>query len=224
MDEEEKKGKKEKKGSNTLALAGTLVLSLVIGIGFFFYLPLVLTDLIGVQGKVAYNLVDGVIRIVFLLGYIKAISMWGEMRRVLAYHGAEHKSIFNLESGSDLSVENAKQYPRLHPRCGTSFLLIVMVFSVLVFLFLGTPHSIGLKLLRLAFLPVIGGLSYEFLRFSSKWADHPVMRPLIGPGLFLQTMTTCEPDDGQIEVALAALQAALGDKIGSREELLRDAG
>ncbi len=217
-------GETKKGGTGNLALAGTLFLSLGVGIAFFFYLPLLLTDLIGVKGSVAYNLIDGAIRIVFLLAYIKAISLWGEMRRVLGYHGAEHKSIFNLESGAELSVENARGFPRLHPRCGTSFLLIVMVTSILVFLFLGRPHSIELKLLRLAFLPVVGGLSYEFLRFSSKWADHAVMKPLIAPGLFLQTMTTSEPDDSQIEVALAALKAALGDTLDKREELLRDAG
>lgn len=226
MDEEDgkKEGAEKKSLRNNLSLAGTLALSLGLGIAFFFYLPLVLTDLTGVQGTVLYNLVDGLIRIVFLLAYIKAISMWGEMRRVLCYHGAEHKSIFNLESGADLSVENARSFPRLHPRCGTSFLLIVMIMSVLVFLLLGKPDSIGLKLVRIAFLPVIGGLSYEFLRFSSKWADHAWMKPLIRPGLFLQTMTTNEPDGEQIEVALAALRAALGDSLGRREELLRDAG
>lgn len=224
MEEEGDKAEKKSGAKVNLALVGTLVLSLALGIGFFFYLPLVLTDLIGVQGNVMYNLVDGVIRILFLLAYIKAISLWGEMRRVLAYHGAEHKSIFNLEAGSELAVENARVFPRLHPRCGTSFLLIVMVMSVIVFLMLGRPDSIGLKFVRLAFLPLIGGLSYEFLRFSSKWADHPLMKPLIAPGLFLQTMTTNEPDDDQIEVALAALRAALGDSLNRREELLRDAG
>ncbi len=214
----------EETGKINLALIGTLVLSLAFGIGFFFYLPLIITDWIGVEGSVAYNLVDGLIRIIFLLAYVKAISFWGEMKRVLAYHGAEHKSIFNFESGDELSVENAQVHPRLHPRCGTSFLLIVMVTAIFVFAFLGKPHSIELKLVRLAFLPVIGGISYEFLKLTAKWADAAWMKPLIGPGLFLQTMTTAEPDDEQVEVALVALRAALGENEENREELLSDAG
>jgi uncharacterized protein YqhQ len=150
--------------------------------------------------------------------------MWKEMRRVLAYHGAEHKTIYNLESGQDLSVENARVFSTLHPRCGTSFLLIVVIVSILVFVFLGRPDTIGERLIRFAFIPLIGGLSYEFLKLSARWADRRWMAPLIRPGLFMQTMTTREPDDSQLEVALAALHAALGERLDDREELLRDAG
>lgn len=227
--EKEKEGKKapkegKKEGGIRWALWLTLALSLAIGIGFFFYLPLLITERIGVEGGVAFNLVDGLIRLLFLLAYVKGISLWGEMRRVLAYHGAEHKSIYNLESGLDLAVANAQGFTTLHPRCGTSFLFIVMMTSVLVFCFLGRPDSIPDRLLRLAFVPVIGGISYEFLKISGKWADRPWMKPIIRPGLFLQTMTTREPDDAQVEVALTAMRAALGDRLGDREELLGDAG
>lgn len=223
---EEASGEEKKEGSEgfgwTLWL--TVAVSLVIGLGFFFYLPLLITDWLGVEGGFAFNLVDGVIRLLFLLAYVKAISLWGEMRRVLAYHGAEHKSIFNLESGLDLSVENAQTFSKLHPRCGTSFLFIVMLTSILVFCFLGKPEVVSDRLLRLAFVPVIGGVSYEFLKLSGKWADRPWMAPFIRPGLFLQTMTTLEPDGDQVEVALTALRAALGDRVEEREELLKDAG
>ncbi|MFH1681769.1 MAG: DUF1385 domain-containing protein [Candidatus Eisenbacteria bacterium] len=203
-----------------LVLAGSLLL----GIGFFFYLPLLLTEWTGVRGGIAFNLVDGLIRLVFLFAYVKAISLWGEIQRVLAYHGAEHKSIFNLESGRDLSVENAQGFTTLHPRCGTSFLLIVMVVSVLVFCLLGRPDSVQDRLVRLAFLPLIAGVSYELLKVSGKWADRPWMAPLVRPGLYLQTMTTREPSGDQVEVALAALRAALGDRLEDREELLKHVG
>jgi len=201
-----------------------LASSLLLGIGFFFYLPLLLTEWTGVEGGFAFNLIDGVIRLVFLLAYVKAISLWGEMRRVLAYHGAEHKSIFNLESGGELSVDNAQSFSTLHPRCGTSFLLIVMIVSVLVFCLLGKPDSVSDRLLRLAFLPLVAGVSYELLKLSGKWADRPWMAPFIRPGLYLQTMTTREPDAAQVEVALAALRSALGDRLADREEILRHVG
>lgn len=223
--EEEGNGKGKKEGGSagfTFAMYGTLALSLLLGITFFFYLPLLITDWIGVEGGLAFNLIDGVIRLVFLVAYIRLISLWGEMKRILAYHGAEHKSIFNLESGLELNVSNAQSFTTLHPRCGTSFLLIVVVVSVIVFLFHGRPDSIQDRLLRFAFLPVIAGLSYEFLRISGKWADKKWMAPFIRPGLALQKMTTDEPDDGQVEVALAALQSVLGERIDDREELFRD--
>ncbi|MFH1278021.1 MAG: DUF1385 domain-containing protein [Candidatus Eisenbacteria bacterium] len=213
-----------KEGGHGWTLWLTLVLSLAIGIGFFFYLPLLVTEWLGVEGGVAFNLVDGVIRLLFLLAYVKAISLWGEMRRVLAYHGAEHKSIYNLESGLDLAVGNAQGFTTLHPRCGTSFLFIVMMTSVIVFCFLGRPDSIQDRLLRLAFVPVVGGISYEFLKISGKWADRRWMKPFIRPGLFLQTMTTREPDDDQVEVALTAMRSALGDRVDDREGILSDVG
>ncbi len=208
----------------SLSLILTVAVSLTVGIAFFFYLPLVLTDLTGVKDGVLYNLIDGAIRLAFLFLYIWGISLWGEMQRVLAYHGAEHKSIYNLESGKPLSVENARGFSRLHPRCGTSFLLIVMIVSVLVFLMLDRPDTFGAKMTRLAFLPLVGGLAYEFLKFSASFADSIWMKPLIAPGLFLQTMTTREPDDSQIEVALEALRAAIGDEAARPEELLSDVG
>jgi uncharacterized protein YqhQ len=193
-----------------LALGGTVAVSLLLGIGFFFYLPLVLTDLTGVKSGIGFNLIDGVFRLAFFLVYIWGITRWKEMRRVFEYHGAEHKSIFAYEAGLPLTVENARGMIRFHPRCGTSFLLIVMLSSIFVFVFLGRPEDIGDRLTRLAFVPLIGGISYEAIKLSGRYGSRPWVRSFIVPGLWLQRLTTREPDDSQLEVALAALHAALG--------------
>lgn len=203
-------GTKQKDWKTNLMLGGTVAFSLLLGIAFFFYLPLVLTERVGVKGGIAFNLVDGVFRLVFFLAYIWGITRWKEMRRVFEYHGAEHKSIFAYESGLPLTVENARAMTRFHPRCGTSFLLIVMLSSIFVFVFLGTPETVGDRLTRLAFVPLIGGISYEAIKLSGRYAASAWVRPFIAPGLWLQRLTTREPDDTQLEVALAALHAALG--------------
>lgn len=190
-------------------LGGTVFVSLALGIAVFFYLPLVLTDRLGVRGGVAFNLVDGAIRLVFFFTYLWAVTRWKEMRRVFEYHGAEHKSIFAYEAGLPLTVENARRMTRFHPRCGTSFLLIVMVSSIVVFIFLGRPETVGERFLRLAFVPVVGGVSYEAIRFSGRHANKSWVRLLVSPGLALQRLTTREPSDDQLEVALVALREAL---------------
>ena len=190
-------------------LGGTVFLSLALGIAVFFYLPLLLTDRLGVRGGVAFNLVDGAIRLIFFFAYLWGVTRWKEMRRVFEYHGAEHKSIFAYEAGLPLTVENARRMTRFHPRCGTSFLLIVMVSSIVVFIFLGRPVTIGDRLARLAFIPVVGGISYEAIRLSGRHAGKGWVRLLVSPGLALQRLTTREPSDDQLEVALAALREAL---------------
>ena len=161
-------------------MAATMVVAFGLGLGFFFYLPLVLTEWTGVRGGIAFNLVDGVFRIVFFLAYLWAISLWKEMRRVFQYHGAEHKSIFVFEAGLPLEPEQSQRFTTLHPRCGTSFLLLVMLTSIVVFTFLGRPETVGERLLRLAFVPVIGGIAYELIKLSAQTglpaldeADHP---------------------------------------------------
>lgn len=192
-----------------LATTATLVAALAAGIGFFFYLPLVLTERTGVQGGVAFNLVDGAFRIAFFLAYLWGISLWKEMRRVFQYHGAEHKSIFVFESGLPLEPEMSLRFTTFHPRCGTSFLLLVMLTSIVVFSFLGKPDSIGERLLRLAFVPVIAGIAYELIKLSAKRACQRWMKPLIAPGLWLQKITTKEPSLDQVEVAMAAIRSCL---------------
>ncbi len=203
--------KKEKKEETFVTL--WLILSLLMGFSLalfiFFYLPLILVELTGVKGGFLFNLIDGLIRITFFLIYIWAISLWKSMRRVFEYHGAEHKSIFAFEAGEDLTPENIKKYSTQHPRCGTSFLLIVMVVSILVFMFLGRPHTISERLTRLLFIPLIAGISYEFTRLSRKRKNSKIVKILTAPGLWLQKITTKEPDEKQLKVAIAALKSAL---------------
>ncbi len=196
-----------------LQMAFTLIFAFGIGIAIFFYIPLVLTDWLGAQTSFWFNLVDGVIRLAFFLGYIALISQMKDIRRVFEYHGAEHKSIFNHEAKTDLTPENSATYSRFHPRCGTSFLLIVMLVSIIVFMFLGKPEGVVARLERLAFIPLIGGISYEFIRLSGKGFGHPVWNFFIAPGLWLQRLTTREPDLSQLEVAIVALRAALGEEV-----------
>ncbi|MFH1689744.1 MAG: DUF1385 domain-containing protein [Candidatus Eisenbacteria bacterium] len=195
------------------ALTGTMVFAFALGIVFFFWIPLVLTDFImnktGTDGGVLFNLIDGVIRVVFFLAYIWGISLWGEMRRVFEYHGAEHKTIFMQEAGDELTPENARKYATKHPRCGTSFLLIVMVVSILVFMLFGRPSNIMQRLLRICMIPVIAGISYEFMKLSAKYTAKRWARMLSGPGLWLQNITTKQPSDDQVEIAIASLTAVL---------------
>ena len=203
-----KKEKKEKI-STTLWLILSLLMGFALALLIFFYLPLILTGLTGVKGGFLFNLIDGLIRITFFLIYIWVISLWKSMRRIFEYHGAEHKSIFTFEAGRDLTVENAKKYSTHHPGCGTSFLLIVMLVSILVFMFLGRPHTISDRLTRLLFVPLIAGISYELTKLSRKKRGNRIVKMLIVPGLWLQKITTKEPDKAQLEVALVALKSAL---------------
>ena len=200
---------KPKAWGQQLSMMATMVVAFGLGLGFFFYLPLVLTEWTGVRGGVAFNLVDGVFRIVFFLAYLWGISLWKEMRRVFQYHGAEHKSIFVFEAGLPLEPEQSQRFTTLHPRCGTSFLLLVMLTSIVVFTFLGRPETIGERLVRLAFVPLIAGIAYELIKLSGKRACQRWMMPLILPGLWLQKITTKEPSLDQVEVAMTAIRACL---------------
>lgn len=163
-------------------------------------------------GVVLQNVVEGVIRIIFFFLYVYAISHMPDIARVFMFHGAEHKTIFTYEAGKALTVTNARPYPRLHPRCGTAFLLIVMVVSIIVFAMLGEGSLWYRVWSRLLVLPVVAGLGYEFLKFSGRYHNNRWLRYLIAPGLWLQKLTTREPDDDQIEVAIAALEAVLEEE------------
>ena len=187
----------------------TVLFSFALGFFIFFYLPLLLTDLTGVKDGFRYNLIDGAIRLVFFLIYIVAIGFWGEMRRVFQYHGAEHKTIHNLESGEDLTPENADRQSRFHPRCGTSFLFLVVIVSFIVFTFTGRPETLEARLFRFALIPVIAGVSFEIIRFAGAHYDKPWVRWMSTPGLELQRLTTREPSRDMLEVAIAALRAVL---------------
>ena len=219
QEEEKKKGKGGGKRSN-IWMGLTVVLALVLGLTIFFFLPLLLTELTGVQGGVLFNLVDGFIRLSFFLIYLTLISLWKEIRRIFEYHGAEHKTIFSYEDGNALTLDGVKDYSTLHPRCGTSFLLVVMVVALVVFIGLGKPNDLGDRLIRFLFIPLIGGISYEIIRLSGKKYGKNIARILVAPGLWLQKITTREPDNSQLEVALVALKSALDLDVGENVEII----
>jgi uncharacterized protein YqhQ len=199
----------KKSAATNLTIFGSVAFALGFGFLLFFLLPLWLTELTGVEHGIGFNLIDGVIRLVFFLGYLMLIAQWKDMQRIFQYHGAEHKTIYVFENGQDLTVENARPYTTLHPRCGTSFLLIVMLVSIVVFSFLGKPDTWGERLFRFAMIPVIGGISFEFIRLSAKERFARFLAPAVWPGLTLQKVTTREPSDDMLEVAIAALNACL---------------
>jgi len=188
---------------------GTVVFAFILSLGLFFYLPLMITEWLGAEGTFWFNIVDGIIRVALFVLYLWAISLMKDMKRVFEYHGAEHMSIHAFENGRSLDAPGARPFTTLHPRCGTSFLFFVMIISIVVFVFLGHPQNVGERLLRLAFVPVIGGLAYEAIKLSGKFCDAWWLKPAIAPGLWLQKITTSRPDDDQLEVAMAALRAAL---------------
>ena len=215
IEESAKESNHSNNKSSKLLMGSTVVLALGIGFGIFFFIPLLLTELTGVTNGVLFNLVDGVIRLVFFLGYLALISLWKEIRRVFEYHGAEHKSIFAYEEGKQLTTDVVKTYSTHHPRCGTSFLLIVMLVALLVFIILGKPHTWEDRMIRFLFIPIIGGISYEIIRLSGMSVGKKIAQILVAPGLWLQRITTKEPDENQLEVALVALKSALGIDVGS---------
>ncbi|MDI6808763.1 MAG: DUF1385 domain-containing protein [Candidatus Eisenbacteria bacterium] len=205
--QDEKKKKENALGG--ILMAVTMVLGLAAGVGIFFYLPLFVTEGLGIKGGTAFNIVDGGLRLVIFVLYLWGIGRWKEIRRVFEYHGAEHKSIFAWESEGELSPEAAVKYPRLHPRCGTSFLLFVMVISILCFMILGKPDSTLDRVIRFLFIPVIGGIAYEVMKLSDRIRNENVGKILLWPGLKLQGLTTKEPSRDQIDVAIAALRAVI---------------
>ncbi len=205
--EEDPETKPKGKFATNLALTGSVVLALGMGFVLFFWVPLLLTDLLRFESGVVFNVVDGAFRLAIFLLYVFAISRWKEMRRIFQYHGAEHMTIYTYESGEELTTEHASRQPRLHPRCGTSFLIVVMLISILVFVFMGKPESVSDRLLRFSMIPLIGGISFEFIRLSAKKRFRKIFKPAVWPGLALQRITTQPPSDDMLEVAIAALEA-----------------
>ena len=205
---------------SSISIAMTMVVAFGLGLLIFFYLPLLLTELTGVQSGILFNVIDGVIRLLFFLLYLGLISQWKEIRRIFEYHGAEHKSIFAYEQGRPLTLNGVKSFSTHHPRCGTSFLLVVMLVSLIIFLFLGKPEDWVDRLIRFLFIPVIGGISYEIIRLSGTKFGLKLARILVAPGLWLQRITTKEPDDAQLDVALVALKSALNQDVDSEVEIV----
>lgn len=197
------------------AVAGSMLFALVLGVGLFILAPLGITNLLrrfvypGMT-NFEYNLIDGVIRAVFFFVYLFSISLMDEIKRVFQYHGAEHKTVYTYEAEQELTVENARDKSTLHPRCGTSFLLFVMAISIVVFSLVPSSAPFAVKFgARVVLIPLIAGLAYEVIRFSARHLDSRACRVLIAPGLWLQRITTKQPDDKQLEVAIIALREAL---------------
>lgn len=195
-------------------MIAAVVIAILLSIGLFFAIPVAIESFVKryVTGKLLVNLIGGAVRITMFLLYVWLCSKLKEIRRVFQYHGAEHKSIFCFENGEELTVENARKYSRLHPRCGTSFLMIVMLISILVFILMGNDSSNVLVRLasRLSLLPLVAGVSYEILQGLGRAEDNLIVRVLKWPGLMVQKVTTAEPDDQMLEVALVSLKASLG--------------
>lgn len=232
----DKKAPKEKKDSSPAPLWITFGVAILMAFAMFAALPHYLTLALGwlldseslAGGRsLLFQAVDGVFKLGLFLGYLALISLMPDIKRVFQYHGAEHKSIHTFEHGEELSVENARKYTTLHPRCGTAFMLVVVLVAILVFSvlfpFLPAFHDVGwinqgiFVLLKLLLLFPIGGLSYEVIRLAGRFPGNPLLRILVAPGLWTQKITTKEPDDSQLEVALASLRASL-----KAEELIAD--
>jgi uncharacterized protein YqhQ len=189
----------------------TIFFSLVLAIGLFFVIPVGATSLIKdwLGSALLFWLVEGLLRTAIFIGYIAAISRLPDLRRVFQYHGAEHKTISTFEAGDELTPANARRYSRLHPRCGTSFLLIVMVLAIFVFAPIGLPAWYWLLASRILGIPLIAGLSYEVIKWAGKHRNKRWVRVVMWPGLMLQNLTTREPDESQLEIAIRALKEVL---------------
>lgn len=214
---EEEQKKKEKRQENAL-MGGTVAISIVLAVAIFMVLPYYISVFFQrfITSQTLLALLEGVIRLTIFIGYVAAISLMPDIKRVYMYHGAEHKCINCIEQGMDLTVENVRKSSRLHKRCGTSFLLIVMLISIVFFLFIRVDNRILQLLLRLVLIPVIAGVSYEFIRLAG-CSDHMLVNLFSKPGLLLQRITTREPDDSMIEVGIASVEAVFDWKAYVKE-------
>lgn len=211
--EKQENDKDEKQEISSWMMYLSLFISLVISIGMFILLPNFVSSLI-VPNKetnvVLYNVIESILRISIFIVYLLLVSKMKDIKRVFEYHGAEHKSIFCYEAGEELNVENVKKQSRFHPRCGTSFLLFVMIISIIVFSLIGRHPNMFVNMgLRLLLLPLVAGISFEVIKFAGRNADNKWISWLNKPGMWLQHLTTREPDDSQIEVAIASLKAVI---------------
>jgi uncharacterized protein YqhQ len=219
---------KDKK-SNSLMLGLSVVFALTVGIFIFFFLPLAISNYFEVdKNAVWFNLAAGAIRLTMFVAYVWLISLFGEFKRIFQYHGAEHKAIYAYEMGDEMTPERAACHTRFHPRCGTSFILIVALMAMMIYaisdtiytIVTGTPPTLLTRFsLHFSLLPLVAGGSYELLKLSGRTRDNSLTRMLIKPGLWLQKITTGEPSMDQLEVAIVALQHAVGNtdvKVASR--------
>ncbi len=185
-----------------------VTLSLLLAVVLFFIAPLFLTRLLDpyINSSLVFHLIEGFIRMAIFIAYLKIMTLVPDIKRVFAYHGAEHKTVNAYEDGVPLEVEAIRQYSTAHVRCGTSFLFAVMIIAILVFALVGRPSLWLMVLSRIILIPVIAALGYEVIYFSARHVKNGLVRAILAPGLWLQTLTTREPDDSQLEVALSALK------------------
>ncbi len=215
-----RKLKSDSGGLFSFSLILTAIVAMGVGVLIFFFVPIALTSLLkGNDGAFAFNIIAGIIRMAMFVLYIYIISKFKEIKRIFSYHGAEHKSIYAYEAGQELTPENVRIYSTKHPRCGTSFILIVALLAILTYSISDTifalianraPYLLERFIVHFSLLPLVAGGSYELLKLSAKKVDNPLTALLVKPGLWLQMITTQEPDDGMLEVAICALTHSLG--------------
>jgi len=188
-----------------------VAVSLVFAVALFFMAPLFLTKLLDpyLNSPLIFNLIDGFIRLIIFIAYLKLMTLVPDIKRVFAYHGAEHKTINAYEDGAPLEVEAARKYSTAHVRCGTSFLFVVLIIAIIVFALVGLPSLWLMVLSRILLIPVIAALGYEVIYFGANHTKNSLVRAVVAPGLWLQALTTREPDDSQLEIALAALKKVI---------------
>ncbi|MCB9435978.1 MAG: DUF1385 domain-containing protein [Anaerolineales bacterium] len=226
-------GNKSTEAFSDIAVVGIVALSLSMGIGLFFALPAaasnIVQDVFNIKSRLAVDTIEGVVKLGIFVGYIAAIGFMEDVKRLFGYHGAEHKTINAYEAGSELVPEQVQTHSIEHPRCGTAFLLTVMLLSVVVHAITGRPDNIVLLIIaRVSVVPIIAGLAYEVIRFTARHSENPIVKLIIIPNLALQRLTTRQPDTSMLEVAIAALQRVLlaeeavarGETLNPQEEII----
>jgi uncharacterized protein YqhQ len=222
--EAEQEAIEESKQGAQPAILGGMIIALAMATGLFFVLPIFLTGVVDrqISSALLRNLIESIFRLALILGYMFAISLMPDVQRVFGYHGAEHKTVNAYEAGVDLTVPNVRPFTVIHPRCGTTFLVIVVIISFLVFAVLGHPPLVQRILSRILLIPVIAGIGYECIRLGASHYHRPIVRTLMAPGLAVQRLTTREPDDSMLEAAIAALKTVL-DAEGAPQPLIKSA-
>ena len=214
---------KFKEKTNDVLIYFSMFIALVFSVLLFILLPTFLGGILKrfTDSVMVLNFAEGLVRIGIFLAYVSLISLNKDIKRVFEYHGAEHKSIYCYEANLDLTVENAREFSTLHPRCGTNFMFIVMIVSMLIYFLFGWPNPLVRVLSRLICIPIVAGISYEIIRIAGKH-DNMIVKIISFPGMMLQKITTREPDDEQLEVALCALKAALGEEVEKNDDKTND--
>lgn len=200
---------------------GFLSLSVVVAVALFFMAPLFLTRLFDINSSLLFHLVEGCIRLVIFIAYLEVVTLLPDIKRVFAYHGAEHKAVNAYENGVPLEVETVKRHSTIHVRCGTSFLFVVLIIAIIVLALIGRPSLWLMVLSRIILIPVIAALGYEVTHFGARHNKNGLVRAVLAPGLWFQRLTTREPDDSQLEVALSALKKVM--EVDQLEETTKEA-